>query len=147
MYICTESFVVHMILYTVPGNPYTVVVVAFTSAGRGEENDPHTFFSHEEPPQRPPDNVTFERNDTVISVTWNPLNLFEARGFPVYTVTLTPTFTRSKRQTNIDRTIIITTNETNVVIDGLNPDVEYSLTVAVGTSSGEVFTSESMYMH
>ena len=132
-------------LYTVAGTPYTVVVVAFTSAGRGEENDPHTFFSHEEPPQRPPEDVEFERNDTAISVTWTPLSLFEARGFPVYTVTLTPTFTRSKRQSNIDGMIIVKTNETNVVIDGLDPDVEYSLTVAVGTSSGEAMTSESMY--
>ena len=132
-------------LYTVAGTPYTVVVVAFTSAGRGEENDPHTFFSHEEPPQRPPEDVEFERNDTAISVTWTPLSLFEARGFPIYTVTLTPTFTRSKRQSNIDGMIIVKTNETNVVIDGLDPDVEYSLTVAVGTSSGEAMTSESMY--
>ena len=135
-----------MLLYTVAGTPYTVIVVAFTNAGRGEENDPYTFFSHEEPPERPPDDVEFERNDTTISVTWTPLSLFEARGFPVYTVTLTPIFTRAKRQSNMDGMIMVKTNKTNVVIDGLDPNVEYSLTIAVETSSGEAITSKSMYM-
>ena len=134
-----------VMLYAAAGTPYTVVVVAFTSAGRGEENDPNTFFSHEEPPERPPDDIEVERNDTSISVTWTPLSLFEARGFPVYTVTLTPTFTRSRRQSIVDGMIVIKTNETNVVIDGLDPNVEYSLTVAVGTSSGEAITTGSMY--
>ena len=127
-----------MLLYTVGGTPYTVIVVAFTSAGRGEENNPHVFFSQEEPPQRPPDDIEVERNDTSISVTWSPLSLFEARGFPVYTVTLTPMFTRTKRQSYIDGTITIKTNKTNVVIKDLDPDMEYSLMLGVETSSGEV---------
>ena len=48
-----------MILYTVTGTPYIVVIVAFTTVER-EENDPHTFFSHEESSQRPPDDVKFK---------------------------------------------------------------------------------------
>lgn len=122
-----------------------MVVVAFTNAGRGEENDPYTFFSHEEPPQRAPDNITVIRNDTTIAITWEPLDLFEARGFPVYTVTLTPTFTRSKRQSGSDGVIMVKTNTTHVLIEGLDPNIEYSLTVTVGTSSGEVMAPASMY--
>ena len=131
-------------IFTDPGTPYTVVVVAFTSAGRGEENDPYTFFSHEEPPQRAPENITYNITDTTISITWEPLDLFEARGFPVYTVTLTPVFERRKRESNIDGVITVTTNESHVVIEGLDPYAEYSLTIAVGTSSGEVMTPTSM---
>ena len=132
-----------MLYSTAPGDPYTVIVVAFTSAGRGEENKPYLFFSDERPPEKAPDNVTFARSGSTITVTWKPLSLFEARGFPVYEVTLTPISRRNKRQSNVDGVISVTTNETNVVIEGLDPTVEYSLAVTVRTSSGEVTTPES----
>ena len=119
--------------------------MAFTSAGRGKENVPYTFFSYEGSPVKPPENVTFERtDDDTITVTWEPLSLFEARGFPVYTVTLTPVFSRRRRQTSVDGVIMIKTNQTNAVIKGLDPDVHYALTVTVGTSSGEAVTPASM---
>ena len=122
-----------------------MTVVAFTSAGRGKENTPYTFFSYEGSPVRPPENVTFERmDDDTITVTWEPLSLFEARGFPVYTVTLTPVFSRRRRQASDDGVIVVKTNQSNVVINGLDPDVHYSLTVTVGTSTGEAVTPESM---
>ena len=130
---------------TAVGIPYAVVVVAFTSVGRGKENVPYTFFSYEGSPVRPPENITVERtDDDTVTVTWEPLSLFEARGFPVYTVTLTPEFNRRRRQTGDDGVIMVTTNQTNVVIKGLDPDVHYSLTVTVGTSSGEAVTPASM---
>ena len=119
-----------------------VIVIAFTSAGRGEENAPLTFFTEELPPVRAPDGVTFERSDTTISVEWEPISLFEARGFPIYTITLIPDLMTRKRQ---DGVITVTTNETSVVIDDLDPNVQYSLTVAVGTTGGQAFTIGSMF--
>ena len=88
----------------------------------------------------------YKRSGTTVSVSWDPLSLFEARGFPVYTVTLIPVSlvgSRTIRQSNDDEIISVTTNETDIVIEGLDPDVEYSLTVAVGTSSGEIATEGS----
>ena len=131
-------------VYVVPGTPYTVIVVAFTSAGRGEENDPYIIFSDELSPKNAPKNIEFKRSGPTIYVTWEPVSLFEARGFPVYTITLTPNFKRGKRQSNSDGVIVVTTNETNVTIEGVDPDVEYSLTVAVGTTAGNSVTLASM---
>ena len=135
-----------MNVITGAGIPYQVTVVAFTSAGRGVENNPHTFFTKELIPDKSPENVIYERNGTTIHVSWDPLSLSEARGFPIYIVTLIPSSlvgSRATRQINDDGIITVTTNETDIVIDGLDPDVEYSLTVAVGTSSGEISTGKS----
>ena len=120
-------------------------LVAFTSTGRGVDSYPHTFFTKELIPTKPPENVMYEKNKTAISVSWDALTLFEARGFPIYIVTLIPfslVGSRNIRQSSDDE-ISVTTNETDIVIEGLDPDVEYSLTVAVGTSSGEVATEGS----
>ena len=115
-----------------------MIVVAYTSAGRGTENKPTDFYSQENIPLHPPGNVAVERSGTSVSVTWEPVTLFDARGFPTYTVTLTPSTSNSRvtRQAN-DGVIRVTTNETNVVIGGLDPAVEYDVTVAVRTSAGE----------
>ena len=129
-----------------PGIPYQVTVVAFTSVGRGVENPMRTFFSKEQVPEKSPENLKHERSGTTIRVSWDPLTLFEARGFPVYTVTLIPFSligSHTTKQANNDGIISVTTNETDVVIEGLDPDIEYSLTVAVGTSSGQSATEAS----
>ena len=123
-----------------------MIVVAFTSAGRGVESYSQTFFTEELIPNRSPENIIYERSDTTVSVSWDPLSLIEARGFPIYTVTLIPLSllpNRAIRQANDDGIISVTTNETDIVIEGLDPNVEYSLTVAVGTSSGEITTKQS----
>ena len=123
-----------------------MIVVAFTSAGRGVESYSRTFFTEELIPNRSPENIIYERSDTTFSVSWDPLSLIEARGFPIYTVTLIPLSllpNRAIRQANDDGIISVTTNETDIVIEGLDPNVEYSLTVAVGTSSGEITTKQS----
>ena len=128
------------------GVPYQVKLVVFTSAGRGIESYPYTFFTQELAPQKSPENVKYERSGTTISVSWDPLSLFEAKGFPVYTVTLISLSlvgSRTTRQSNDDGIISVTTDETDVVIEGLDPNVEYSLTIVVGTSSGNIATKAS----
>ena len=128
------------------GIPYQVKVVAFTSAGRGIESYSYTFFTQELSPEKPPENVKYERSNTTISISWDPVNLFEAKGFPTYLVTLTPLSSSSSRTTRSssgDGIISVTTNETDVLIEDLDPNVEYSLTVAVETSAGKVTTKTS----
>ena len=119
-------------------------MVAFTSVGKGVENYGYTFFTEEEAPVRSPENVRIERSGTSVSVSWDPLSLFEARGFPTYTVTLVPSSSddRVTRQSN-DGVIRVTTNESNLVVGGLDPKVEYDVTVAVGTGAGKMTTEPS----
>ena len=79
----------HKFYSIAPGVPYEVVVVAFTSVGKGAESDYITFFSKELQPTKSPENVNFKQlNSTSLGVTWMPLTLFEARGFPEYRVVL-----------------------------------------------------------
>ena len=130
---------------TDPGIPYQVKLVASTNVGRGVESNPQIFFTKELIPVKPPENITviYEKGGAAIAVSWEPVSLFEARGFPTYIVTLTSSSlvnSRTIRQSNGDR---VTTNETDVIIEDLDPNVEYSLTVAVETSAGRVISEES----
>ena len=52
---------------------------------------------------------------------------------------------RTTRQSNGDGIISVTTNETDVVIEDLDPNVEYSLTVAVETIAGKATTEISQF--
>ena len=117
---------------TAPGVPYEVVVVAFTSVGKGAENDYITFFSEELIPAKSPENVVFNQsNSTSLNITWTPLTLFEARGFPEYRVVLTTdTNIHRKRQSNSISTI--TTNNFAIFTD-LNENTDYSVVVGVRT--------------
>jgi len=111
--------------------------VAFTSVGSGAENDFKPFFSQELAAEIAPQNVTVtvlpSTSSASVRVTWIPLTLFEAKGFPVYTVTLTLSRTVSigKRQT----TISVTTSNSFVVIDNLMTGVTYIAEVAVVTGT------------
>ena len=129
-------------MYLEPGIPYEVKVVAFSSGEKGAENNEYTFFTEEETPVQIPENIKIKRSGTSVSVSWEPLTLFEARGFATYTVTLEPStsYDRVTRQSS-DGVIRVTTNESNIVVGGLDPKVEYDVTVAVGTGAGEM-TSE-----
>ena len=129
-------------MYLEPGIPYEVKVVAFLSGGKGAENNEYTFFTEEETPVQIPENIKIKRSGTSVSVSWEPLTLFEARGFPTYTITLVTSTSddRVARQSS-DGVIRVTTNESNIVVGGLDPKVEYDVTVAVGTGAGEM-TSE-----
>ena len=129
-------------MYLEPGIPYEVKVVAFLSGGKGAENNEYTFFTEEETPVQIPENIKIKRSGASVSVSWEPLTLFEARGFPTYTVTLVPSTSddRVARQSS-DGVIRVTTNESNIVVGGLDPKMEYDVTVAVETGAGEM-TSE-----
>ena len=108
-----------------------MVVVAFTSVGRGAENDGTVFFSKELTPIKSPDKVAFiQLNSTAINVTWVPLNLFEARGFPQYIIelTLVDNASRKKRQS-----LRIVTNNSFAIFTGLQKDAQYSTVVGVRT--------------
>ena len=121
-----------------------MVVVAFNSGGRGAENQPQTFFSQELTPTDPPQNVMFDRSGGYIHISWDALTLNEARGFPVYTVTLTPS-TDNDGQQITDGVIVVNTTESSIVVGGLDVNIEYMLTVAVGTTAGQIMSDRGNY--
>ncbi len=67
-------------------------------------------------------------------VTWEPLNIVEARGFITYVIVATPLTGSRKRQ---DGTLMATAagNESMAVISKANPDVSYGVVVSTRTSS------------
>ena len=79
-------------------------------------------------------NVKFERviNNRAALVSWTPLTLHQARGFPVYFVAYQP----SGQAAGVDSTVTNTTNS-EVVIGNLDPTTEYTFTVDVGTAGGK----------
>ena len=115
----------------VPGIPYQVTVVAFTIAGRGALNDYIVFFSEELMSESFPSNISYTRlNETIINVTWTPMSLSEAKGFPLYQVIL------SEPSTNSDTTIdVVVTNSSFAIFANLSIDQQYSLVVGVSTGS------------
>ena len=118
-----------------------MVVVAFNSRGSGAENQPQTFFSQELIPTDSPQNVMFDRISEYVNISWDALSLSEARGFPVYTVTLTPSTTDDDQQIT-NGVIIVNTTESSVVVGGLNVNIEYMLTVAVRTTAGQIMSDK-----
>ena len=123
---------------TAAGVPYEVVVVAFTSVGRGAENDYIVFFSEELTPTKSPENVNIKQvNSTSLNITWTPLTLFEARGFPLYKIILTPEYptSRRKRQSNTDSIRTIITSNSFAVFTNLSENSNYSILVAVTTGN------------
>ena len=119
--------------------PYEVIVVAFNSRGSGAENLPQSFFSQESVPTKSLQNVVFDRSGEYVNVSWDALTLSEARGFPVYTVTLTP-FVRSDGEQITNEVITVNTTQSSIVVGDLDVNVEYMLTVAVGTTAGQVMS-------
>ena len=112
-----------------------MVVVAFNSRGSGTENQPQIFFSQELIPTDSPQNVVFDRiSEEYVNISWDALTLSEARGFPVYTVTLIPSVSND----GPNRVIVVSTTESSIVVGGLNVNIEYMLTVAVGTTAGQL---------
>ena len=119
-----------------------MVVVAFTSAGKGAENDRTIFFSIELAPTKSVQSITSKLlNSTSLNITWVPLTLFEARGFPVYRVTLGTT-SRRKRQS--DSVTIITSNNF-AVFTGLRRNTDYSVMVGVMTGGTSGFVQENSF--
>ena len=119
------------------GIPYEVVVVAYTSAGGGVENDNRfgPFFTEELPPLQSVDENSVkisQLNGTSVNVTWTPLSLFEARGFPVYVITLALSGGRKKRQSQSPQNK--TTSNSYAVFGGLAGGSDYS--AVVGSRTG-----------
>ena len=86
--------------------------------------------------------MRFDRSgEYVINVSWDALTLSEARGFPVYIVTLTPSVS-SEQITN--EVITVNTTQSSIVVGGLDVNAEYMLTVAVETTAGQVMSERGM---
>ena len=66
-------------------------------------------------------------------VSWTPLTLHQARGFPVYFVTYQP----SSQVGRVTRAVnAVNTTNSSVLIGGLDPATEYTFSVDVGTAGG-----------
>ena len=66
-------------------------------------------------------------------VSWNPLTLNEARGFPVYFVAYYPSGQAAGTESSVTNT-----TDSSVVIGDLDPTTEYTFTVDVGTEGGKL---------
>ena len=82
-------------------------------------------------------NVQVERvnSNRAALVSWTPLTLHQARGFPVYFVTYQPSsqFGRVLRSVNT-----VNTTDSRVMINDLDPITAYAITVDVGTAGGKL---------
>ena len=68
-------------------------------------------------------------------VSWTPLTLHQARGFPVYFVTYQP----SSQVGQVVRVVnTVNTTDSRVLIDDYDPTTEYTFTVDVGTAGGKL---------
>ena len=73
-------------------------------------------------------------DNSAVHVSWTPLTLHEARGFPLYVVTYWPSsLKRVSRDINS-----VTTTDSSVIIGGLDPTTSYSITVDVYTGNGTI---------
>ena len=79
--------------------------------------------------------VEWVNNDRAALVSWTPLTLHQARGFPVYFVTYQPPSQvgRVARAVNT-----VNTTDSSVLIGDLDPATEYTFSVDVRTAGGEV---------
>ncbi len=76
----------------------------------------------------PVSDITVARvNDTAVRVAWMALTLNDARGFPSYVVS---------GMSRCEQVLSQTTNSTSVVVGGLMPHTEYSVTVQALTAGG-----------
>ena len=119
-----------------------MVVVALTCTGKGKENRT-VFFSQELPPNKSPEDVEFKQlNSTALNITWTPLTLIEAQGFPEYRVILTANTTR-RRKRQADPISIVTSNSF-AVFSGLEANTDYSAVVGVRTGTNMMTGTNNM---
>jgi len=110
-----------------------VRVVAFNSVGVGALGDYKIFFSQELTPTKAPENIqVIQINATSVNITWTPLTLFEAQGFPEYIVSLSPLNTEGRRR----RQAILTIVTLNSFAVFTHLDAHYSVSVSVTTGDG-----------
>lgn len=74
------------------------------------------------------DSITRSTNGTVITVSWQPITLEQARGFFQYLVTLTPV-TISRRQAMM-LTANVSSDQTSVTFRNVDRNTRYSVSVA-----------------
>ena len=118
------------------------MVVAYTTAGRGAENNFEPFFSQELAANNTPQNVDFERlSSTSLRVTWTPLTLFQARGFPFYIVTLTLPSSNNHGKRQSDPPMQNTT-DSFAVFTGLLNGRNYTATIGVQTATASGMPTE-----
>ena len=112
------------------GVPYQLVVVAYTSAGSGQRsNRSETLFAKQLAPNHTIEEVTIKRlSPTSINVSWIPLTLRQARGFPIYRVVLTLSGSRMKRQFT---QLTMNTTSSFYVFMGLDRNSNYDVVVGV----------------
>ena len=77
--------------------------------------------------------VEWVNNNRAALVSWTPLTLHQARGFPVYFVTYQLSSQFGKVVCAVDT---VTTSNSSVLIGDLHPTTEYAFTVDVGTAGG-----------
>ena len=91
-------------------------------------------------------NVMVDRiSETVMTVSWRPLTLTEARGFVShYTVSYSPASQTAgrKRQADMTEVVVPGMESSMVIIDGLDPDTAYQVQVSASTGAGGGVTSE-----
>lgn len=110
-------------------------MVAYNRAGIGAASDNVVFFSQQLVPTKVPGNIqSTQLNASSVNITWTPLTLFEARGFPQYVVTLfVPSAVRQqRRQTNH---FTVTTNNSFAVFTNLKSG-SFQLLIGVSTGNG-----------
>ena len=78
-----------------------------------------------------PSNINYTRlNNASINVTWTPLSLSEAQGFPLYQVVLTEDSTNSGATSDVATTI-----NSFAIFTNLSIDQQYTLLVGVATGN------------
>ena len=73
-------------------------------------------------------------NNRAARVSWTPLTLNQARGFPVYFVTYQPSSHVGRLVRSVNT---INTTDSSVIISDLEQTTEYTITVDVGTAGGK----------
>ena len=79
-----------------------------------------------------------------LRISWEPLTLHEARGFPVYYIYLSTSSGPVKRE--VEPTA--NTTDSRIIIDGLDSTKSYTVTIGVATGGGQYIgtpSESSMY--
>jgi len=114
--------------------------VAFSSAGRGAVNNFVVFFSLELTPNKTPENLNFTRmSATSVNITWTPLTLFEARGFPEYNVTLQPLPSSSRNRRQFMHIPTVITINSFAIFSNLDSNEVYIVIIGVRTGASKQF--------
>ena len=110
------------------------------------------FFSEELAPTKPPENLqATQLSSTRVNITWTPLSLIEAQGFPQYKVVLSQLSTYSQQRRQLDTNTVITNNSFSVFTNLVSHTL-YSVVVGVKTGGSSSFMDShplngKLYIH